>query len=144
MMVRATRLLHFLGHLLTPLFLVLLTVLSLTPATGSVSLFPWLPYSDKISHLLGYAALGCSMLWSVAVADGQAGVCRQCARNRWRMAGSWGLTVLVGSVVEWVQPLFGRSAEWLDLLADALGASAGILFGIICIELAVRRDGRRS
>ncbi len=64
---------------------------------------------DKLAHLAFYAVLG------VFVA---------------RAGGRWTLCMLVGLVVgatdEWLQSgVVGRAAEWLDLVADVVGAGLG-------------------
>ena len=40
-----------------------------------------------------------------------------------------------GAAIEILQPLVGRSAEWGDLLADAVGIAAGIVPGLIRARL---------
>lgn len=53
--------------------------------------------------------------------------------RRWRALAEWQryaiaflVAVAIGALIEWVQPLFGRGAEWIDLRNDALGAIAGL------------------
>jgi len=41
-----------------------------------------------------------------------------------------------GAAIELIQPAVGRSAEWGDLLADAIGIAAGIVPGLIRARLA--------
>lgn len=43
-----------------------------------------------------------------------------------RYGGAWLLAIAVGGVIELIQPLIGRGAEWRDVLTDALGAAAGL------------------
>jgi VanZ family protein len=69
--------------------------------------------SDKIVHFLGYFALA---MWF-------AGVTRV---RRYPVVGA--LLIALGGVIEILQGVMGngRDAEWLDLLADALGVIAAL------------------
>lgn len=84
-------------------------------------------FSDKVLHLAGYAVLGV-----LAVLSGL----------RWPVA--IGVVVGWGLVLEVAQGLLGyRSFEWLDLLADAIGAAAGVLITArIVAEVNTRRAVR--
>jgi len=88
---------------------------------------PTLGLSDKVLHLLGYAVLGV-----LAVLSGL----------RWPVALA--AVIGLGSVLEMVQGLLGyRSFEWLDLVADAIGAAAGVLVtSRIADEVRERRAAR--
>ena len=79
------------------------------------------PPIDKLVHLVLFASIG-SLLWIAAGAR--------------RVFFVLGIAVLLGALdesVQWFSP--GRSAEWLDLLADSIGASSGVL---VCRQLARR------
>jgi VanZ family protein len=69
--------------------------------------------SDKVMHFLGYFALA---MWF-------AGVTRA---RRYPMVGV--LLIALGGVIEILQGAMGngRQAEWLDLVADALGVIAAL------------------
>lgn len=144
MSICATKVLNWTGHLLTPVVLVTLTVLSLSPASGTLVLVPWLPFFDKIAHLVAYAVLGCCMFWSMAAHVQEGRFVAVLSRNRWQAVGVWILLVLIGAAVELVQPQFGRGAEWLDLVADGVGGILGILFANLVITWAIRIDNRRQ
>lgn len=46
---------------------------------------------------------------------------------RWRKFLAFLIAVTYGALTEWLQPrISGRSAEWTDLVADAVGALAGV------------------
>lgn len=139
-----SRILGWIGHLATPVVLVTLTVLSLSPSTGSMILFPWIPFFDKFAHMGAYALLGCCMFWSMAAPTQDGRFKAVCRRNRQRAVGVWMLLMLIGLAVELVQPRFGRGAELMDLVADGLGGFIGILFAIAALAWAIRRDNRRS
>jgi len=104
---------------------VLLLVLSLLPGDGVPSPFA---HADKLEHVVAYAVL--SVLWAGTL----------CA---WRAAPgpAWPIAALAafgyGAVIELLQRAMqlGRSAEWGDLLANALG----ILFGCVVFRRICRR-----
>ncbi|SLN27550.1 hypothetical protein ROA7450_01109 [Roseovarius albus] len=48
------------------------------------------------------------------------------------------LAVLYGGAIEMIQPAFERGAEWLDLLADSLGALAGVAPGQLRARIRAR------
>lgn len=76
---------------------------------GGVPLF----LTDKQIHFLAFALLTLPYGWA-------------------RPKAAWWLVpfaTLYGGAIEVFQPTFGRSAEWLDLLADGLGAFAGVIPG---------------
>lgn len=50
------------------------------------------------------------------------------------------LAIAYGGLIELIQPLVGRSAEWVDLLADALGALAGAGLGLALRRSLLRRE----
>jgi len=96
-------------------------ILTLAPISGIQS-----PGSDKLHHVLAFAALAFPL-----------------PAMRPRMAIRVVLGVIIyGGFIELIQPLFGRSAEWADLLADglgaAIGAGAGLATGKIWRRLATR------
>jgi VanZ family protein len=47
--------------------------------------------------------------------------------RHWRKSLAFVLAVAYGALTEWLQPrVSGRSSEWTDLVADAVGALAGV------------------
>ena len=73
------------------------------------------PPIDKLVHVALFASIG-ALLWIAAGAQ--------------RVLAVLGIAVLLGVLdesIQWLSP--GRSAEWLDLLADAVGACLGVLLG---------------
>lgn len=79
---------------------------------------PSLGVKDTKLHLMGYAGIA-SFFWLTLAAYG-VGLGRRVLL---------GLAVLAayGALDELTQPIFGRSADSLDFLADMLGASAALL-----------------
>lgn len=76
--------------------------------------------SDKLHHLLGFAAL------ALPVA---------CVRPRWAL-GMALILAAYGGVIELVQPHVGRSRELADWLADLAGVGLGTLAGVVANRLA--------
>ena len=104
-------------HIIRALFfLTVLVVLSLSLMPGYIDIRN-VTLSDKVEHFAAYLALGglVGLGWTV---------------NGLRpfLLALFGLTLL-GGAIEVVQgtPFIGRTASWLDLLADAVGAGAGLL-----------------
>ncbi|MCB9851763.1 MAG: VanZ family protein [Phycisphaerales bacterium] len=84
--------------------------------------------NDKVLHFTGYAGLGIASLWThFVLARGVSGP--------GRFFGVWALMLCYALMDEWTQPYVGRSFEWSDLAADALGA----LVGLSAATLIVRR-----
>ncbi|MZR13373.1 VanZ family protein [Maritimibacter sp. DP07] len=90
--------------------------LTLVPRPPSPVQFP---HVDKLYHALAFAAL----VFPTTI-----------LRPRW-----WGrmavLAIGYGALIELVQPLFGRDAEWLDLVFDGLGVAVGTLAGVLLLRL---------
>ena len=85
--------------------------LALTPAPDQRLSLGW----DKLNHLSAFAALGlCAVLGY-----------RGSRRAQWAaLAGVLAFGALIEVLQQWVP---NRSAEWADLLADALGIAVGAL-----------------
>ena len=91
------------------LLLLLVTGLSLMPISGDGP-----QVNDKLAHFVTYAFL--SVWFSLLVTD-----------RRWLLAVWLGLWVF-GITIEGLQGLTEhRSPEWADVLANSLGAAAGLL-----------------
>lgn len=97
---------------------VVIAIATLMPAGIAASA----PGSDKLHHLLAFAAL----VFPAAV-----------IRIRWTLPAIV-LAVLYGWLIELIQPNFGRAYDLADLRADALGAALGGLIGV-GLGLAWRR-----
>lgn len=84
--------------------------------------------NDKVQHLLAFGALA----FPTAL-----------VRPRWAV---WGILAAIayGGFIEVIQPRFGRTADWGDLGADALGALAGGIAGIAGHRLVMMIRRRRS
>jgi VanZ family protein len=73
------------------------------------------PGSDKLHHLLGFAALTlpCAILWPRAL--------------YWLLPAA----MLFGGAIEIIQPGIGRNGEWADFYADVAGATLGVGTGLM-------------
>jgi VanZ family protein len=106
------------------LFLPALAVVAwgeLTPAPPSLpGLWAW----DKADHFTAYfglallATLGWGLRRSII----------------WVFLG----VLAIGGTLELIQPVFGRDADWLDMLANSIGASAGLAVAVVYL-MAPRR-----
>ena len=98
--------------LLTALLLVLISVLSLSPA----SQLPAVPGTDKTHHFIAYAAC----VFPLAL-----------RRPRYWL---WLALAIIGwsGAIELIQPYVNRYGEWLDLAANSLGVLIGIILATLC------------
>ena len=94
------------AHALTALIALVIARLTLVPhAPGPEGI----PGFDKLAHFAAFAALTVPLTWRYP--------------HLWRVVAL--ATLAYGGLIELVQPLTGRAAEWTDLLADGTGALAG-------------------
>ena len=85
------------------------------------------PFIDKWAHFLMY---GCLML------------CLWLDWTRKRLRPTFGCSlsaifcsIVLGGIIELIQPSVGRSGEWLDFYADTFGTILGFLLGFIVSPL---------
>lgn len=93
-------------HALTALLalvIALLTLMPQVPGPAGIAGF------DKLAHGIAFAALVAPLAWHYP--------------HLWRAVALAALAF--GGLIEIVQPMTGRSAEWADLLADGTGAFGG-------------------
>ena len=105
--------------LVTVCLLLIITVLSLWPLEN----LPSAPGSDKMHHLIAYAAL----VFPVAL--------RQ--PNRWL----WFVVFFIGysGLIELIQPYVNRYGEWLDMLANTAGVVCGVALATAINAVRKRR-----
>ena len=94
---------------LTALLLTVITYLSLWPLPE----LPDMPGSDKSGHLIAYAAL----MLPVALRK----------PKHWLLIGL--CFIAYSGIIELIQPLVNRYAEWMDLLANSTGILLGAVIG---------------
>ena len=87
-------------------FGIAVVTLTPTPDTG-------LPGSDKTYHILAFAALVLPLAFV----------------GRWPVVPVFFGAIAYGGLIELLQPMTGRTAEWADFYADALGAALGVGVG---------------
>ncbi len=109
--------------------LILTLTLPLAVAILVATLMPMpkgVPGNDKMQHMLAFGALALPTAM---------------VRPRWAL---WSVlaTVAYGGLIEVMQPWFGRSADLLDLRADAIGAVCGAILGGV-LHLPARALWRR-
>lgn len=138
------RVFHWFGLASSPLVLLVVIVLSLSPSNGSVGLISWLPFGDKGAHALAYMALGFCMFCAVAARGKTWCLGDFIVINRWRIGAVATLLLVIGLAIELVQPRFGRSLEMLDLVADGIGSLLGIGVGILALVLGTYWEERRG
>lgn len=85
-----------------------------------------LPLTDKQMHAMAFAALVFPLGWV------------RPDRALWLIPAA----LIYGAMIEVIQPAVGRSGEWADLAADAVGILAGLLPGQIRHRVAMRRARR--
>ncbi|MDW6004317.1 VanZ family protein [Vibrio mangrovi] len=96
---------------ITLLILISITVLSLWP----LATLPEVPGTDKMHHLIAYAAL----MFPVAFRQPRG----------WMLIGIFFLAYSGG--IELIQPYVNRYGEWLDLAANAGGLTCGWLIAML-------------
>jgi len=115
------------------------TYLSFIPSLQVSSPFRFVPYEDKILHAGAYFVMAFLLFLSLAHRPRHSTFRDLFTENRKGVLGSFSLTVIMGIVIEILQPLTGRSMELLDAIADASGALAGIAAALIVLEIYARR-----
>ena len=92
-----------------------------------------LRWSDKTWHTLMYVVQAVALLLPVAALGGAK------QKGLWkRYAGAWMLTVGYGGLMEVLQATCTRTrtGDWMDLVADIIGASIGLI--LVAIYRALR------
>lgn len=89
---------------------IVIALLTLAPISSD-----GVPGSDKLHHVLGFAALAFPLPF---------------ARPKLAIHVALGV-IAYGGMIELIQPYFGRQAEWADFLADILGAVLGAALGML-------------
>jgi VanZ family protein len=99
--------------LLVALWAAAILAFSITPEMPGRGVVP-----DKVAHIVAYAVLGLLLRWALPASSvGFPAVATVLA------------AVAYGALLEGLQGLTGRDAEWWDLGANTLGAVVGVLVG---------------
>jgi VanZ family protein len=91
----------------TVMLLVIISALSLTP----LEQLPLAPGSDKLHHLIAYAALSIPLALKKP-------------RHWWFIVSFF---LVYSGLIELIQPYVNRYGEWLDMAANSLGMFCGLL-----------------
>lgn len=89
-----------------------------------------MPLIDKWVHFIFFG--GFSFLW----------LCARPSRRPARLAVIFGISIGFGMLIECLQYIFvslGRSADWLDVLADSIGALLGITIFYLFAGIAMKK-----
>ncbi len=131
---------------ITPSVFVVFAILyfSFIPAENYPS-FTWIPFADKGDHMLAYACLGFSLFYATLQIPGSGKTRKDGRKTRSTLhLSSWAgpsiiktlvLGLLLGFMVEMLQPFFGRSREWMDLAADCMGLVVGLALALVLLNL---------
>ena len=93
-------------------WVVLLLVGSMLPTRVVGPAMPHIPHFDKLLHIGGYAIFCVLAVWALP------------GRHLlWLAAGVFAF----GVMIEFIQPLTGRSRDVMDALANGVGVAAGLL-----------------
>lgn len=114
-------------RVLLALLMGLVCALAVTPAPPPDLHLGW----DKLNHTVAFAALGfCAALgWPAP---------------RWARLAVLAALLAFGGMIELVQHFVpNRSAEWGDLLADAIGIGLGVLLATALLRLRPESTSRR-
>lgn len=112
-------------HLTSALTLAIAVLIAFGTLTPPGPPGPPLPFTDKQMHFMAFALLVMPLIW---------------VKPRYVL---WlaPLALIYGGVIELLQPFVGRSADWLDLLADSGGILAGLLPGFVRSKLRKTQRG---
>jgi len=105
----------------------------------------WIPFADKGDHMAAYAAFGFSFFLATLQIPGSGKQRRAGSKVRSTLhITSWSgrsiiytlvAGLLLGGLVEFLQPRFGRMREWLDLAADFMGLVVGVAVVLLLLKL---------
>lgn len=137
-------LVRWVGMGATPIVIVIITILSLSPPAEVSEIVSFIPFGDKGAHMLAYMIMGFCMICGVAHSDGQVTVKYMLRRNRFQIVVIMVLLCLIGATIELVQPLFSRGCELGDLIADCIGGAIGVFLGISIVTLVQKFEQKRG
>ncbi|MEL7014018.1 MAG: VanZ family protein [Pseudomonadota bacterium] len=101
---------HILAYLITLVVALLIARVMLGPVGDTGLSFP---HMDKVVHFVAFACLALPLSIS------------QTHPRLWIFGAGLGF----GALIELIQPQFGRTADWIDLLSDAAGLVLGLAAG---------------
>ena len=116
------------NHALSLFLIVVIIALSLCPI-GRIELAEGVPLADKWTHMVMYAVLSLALAWEY----------RRChTRPVWSrfLVVVLLFPIVLGGVLELAQAYCTsyRSGEWLDLIADAIGAAVATALAAVLLK----------
>ncbi len=127
--------LSLIGWVLSIVVTITIVILSLLPADDFGNLNLTFPHADKVAHALAYAALGFFLHLALVPSASQKNRSHKPLFPLWRFLLVLSAGFFLGALLELIQPVFERSLELADLLADVLGTVAGYLAAIPFLRL---------
>ncbi len=135
--------LRIVGITLTALMLLAILYFSFMPREQYPDV-SWIPFADKGEHMVAYAGLGFSLFIAILQIPGS-GKSRKDSRKPHSTLHltSWAgpsiiMTLIIGFLfgfaIEMIQPLFGRSREWMDVAADFMGLVVGLAVALALLN----------
>jgi len=116
---------RLLRRLLLALWLALVVLASLIPRVPRADAVAWFPGADRVGHAVAYGVLCVLAVWAFG------------GRGR-RVLVMAGLgAVVLGVLLECVQPLTGRTFDLTDMAANAAGAGLGLVGMLLARRIAV-------
>ena len=139
------KIVRIVGILLTVLVTTAILVFSLMPKESYPNI-QWIPFADKGDHMLAYAAFGFSFFLAILQIPGSGNIRRRAnvkPHSTLHLTSWSGRSVIItlivgtmlGALVEFMQPYFGRSREWMDLAADFMGLVVGLAIAQVLLKL---------
>lgn len=96
------------------------------------------PYTDKVIHFLMYLGLsGVASFWYIYGEKGRVNISKL-------IIYAFILPILYGGLIEILQDRYfeGRTGDWLDFLADILGALAALPLALYFRRILIKRESQ--
>lgn len=132
------KVIHVFGSITSPLISITIVIFSFISSSTAASSSWLLIFGDKGAHTASYMALGFCLFCTMIKPVEQYSLMHIVKKNFVRIVVLWALIIVFGSIIEFLQPRFGRGFEVLDIVADAVGSIVGIFFSILVISIINR------
>ncbi len=120
--------------------MLLITVASLLPPSTMAPAVRFFLLSDKVLHGGAYMVAAFFMMSALAREEKSRSFRNLVRVNTLQISLTFTSVVALGAVLEVIQPYVQRAMEWLDLVADAVGAMMGIMFALGVAGIVTRRN----
>jgi VanZ family protein len=135
-----TKHIHLIGWIASPCIIAFIIIFSLLPSSSISSPLLAFPYSDKVAHAIAYFAGAFTLSLAIVKVEGVQPYRVLLKKNIRRVVSIFVFVVLIGALVELIQPMMNRSCELLDLIADAIGAVGGIFCGLATMHIVQKGE----